>query len=441
MQNNLSATVEAALAEAKTTHEAGELSAAGRLYRRILRKEPNYAPALNLYGILASQRGDARNAVKRLERAVAEDGNTLDYRINLGAVLESSGDFDRAFDCYREALEHSPRNGDILARLSEATKDANRYQDLADTLDGVCTAHPGNAEALHLHGMALYMLHRTEEAVESLQRATELAPGNAHAHANLGSALMDMGRPEEALAACETCLRLHPGESYALATKVIALEELGEYEQLRPLIDFEALLEVRMLEPPAGFDDIGAFNDALEAAVLAHPTLRRDPNHRSCHFADQTDDLFLDPKEPFIALKSMVQAAGDEYRHKLSRDSEYPFLATPAPKTELVSWGNVYRSQGHQGAHIHATSWLSACYYVRVPDLVRRGDNSHKGWIAFGQPPDHYPVTKEPDISYFEPVEGKLVVFPSYLYHRTVPFEDDALRISIAFDFDPTMVR
>jgi hypothetical protein len=35
------------------------------------------------------------------------------------------------------------------------------------------------------------------------------------------------------------------------------------------------------------------------------------------------------------------------------------------------------------------------------------------------------------------PVEGLLVLFPSYLYHRTIPFEGDAPRISVAFDFVP----
>ena len=33
-----------------------------------------------------------------------------------------------------------------------------------------------------------------------------------------------------------------------------------------------------------------------------------------------------------------------------------------------------------------------------------------------------------------KPVEGSMVLFPSYFYHRTVPFEADEVRISIAFD-------
>ena len=33
--------------------------------------------------------------------------------------------------------------------------------------------------------------------------------------------------------------------------------------------------------------------------------------------------------------------------------------------------------------------------------------------------------------------EGRVVLFPSYFYHRTIPFESDEQRISIAFDLMP----
>ncbi len=34
----------------------------------------------------------------------------------------------------------------------------------------------------------------------------------------------------------------------------------------------------------------------------------------------------------------------------------------------------------------------------------------------------------------FRPEEGLMMAFPSYFYHRTVPFEAAETRISIAFD-------
>ena len=34
----------------------------------------------------------------------------------------------------------------------------------------------------------------------------------------------------------------------------------------------------------------------------------------------------------------------------------------------------------------------------------------------------------------YRPEPGAVVLFPSYLYHRTIPFRSDQQRISIAFD-------
>ena len=36
-----------------------------------------------------------------------------------------------------------------------------------------------------------------------------------------------------------------------------------------------------------------------------------------------------------------------------------------------------------------------------------------------------------------QPVPGRLVLFPSYMWHGTIPFEDDAVRTTIAFDVIP----
>ena len=431
-----------ALLEAKAAHEAGNFRKAERLCRRILRRDPDNAPALNLHGILAFQRGDAKRAVHSIRRAIAIDSDTLDYQINLGVALEAVGDFSAAYDHYRRALLSAPRNYDLISRLTDAAREANRHDDFAAILEILCAEHHDYVEAHFLLGMTRYInLRQPAEAFEALRRTTELAPGFTEAHANLASVLLDLGRPNEALASCENCLQIDPVNTFALAIKAMALVETGKMTLARQLLDFDVLLEVQTVMPPMGYPDIAAFNDALEEAVTAHPSLRVDPNDRSCHFAGQTGDLFQEAVEPFASLGALVTTAANSYRRKLDPTSEHPFLANSAPRTTLIGWATAMRAQGHQSAHVHPTSWLSAVYYVRVPDLVQSDDNAHKGWIEFGQPPDHYPITKKPVVTSIEPTEGTLILFPSYIYHRTIPYEDDALRISIAFDFDQTQVR
>ena len=94
-------------------------------------------------------------------------------------------------------------------------------------------------------------------------------------------------------------------------------------------------------------------------------------------------------------------------------------------------------AQGHQIPHIHPTAWLSGVCYPRVPDFLRDDDERHAGWIAFDKPPDHFHTKAAPAIRYVRPETGLLILFPSYRYHHTVPFEAETTRISIAFDVLP----
>ena len=103
----------------------------------------------------------------------------------------------------------------------------------------------------------------------------------------------------------------------------------------------------------------------------------------------------------------------------------------------LRMWGVILKSQGHQRPHIHPSAWISGCYYVRVPDAVSTATGGNDGWIEFGRPHPGLGAVAEPAITRVRPEEGRLVLFPSFFYHCTVPFTSDENRISIAFDVIP----
>ncbi len=100
------------------------------------------------------------------------------------------------------------------------------------------------------------------------------------------------------------------------------------------------------------------------------------------------------------------------------------------------------KAQGHQAAHIHPTGWMSGVYYVQLPEGLGSGeDGDLAGWIEFGRPADSFRVAYEPVVETARPEEGLAIFFPSYVYHRTVPFDGPRARISIAFDVRPRSFR
>jgi len=99
------------------------------------------------------------------------------------------------------------------------------------------------------------------------------------------------------------------------------------------------------------------------------------------------------------------------------------------------SWSSRLQDSGFHVNHIHPDGWISSCYYVSVPEAVK-DETTKQGWIKFGEPALDVAL-KHPIRRTIQPVPGRLVLFPSYMWHGTVPFSDKAARTTIAFDVVP----
>ena len=80
---------------------------------------------------------------------------------------------------------------------------------------------------------------------------------------------------------------------------------------------------------------------------------------------------------------------------------------------------------------------MSGVYYVKVPEAVHDPARQREGWIEFGRPDPRYTCVRDPRVKVLEPVEGQVLLFPSFFWHGTVPFDIEEERISIAFDVNP----
>jgi uncharacterized protein (TIGR02466 family) len=103
-----------------------------------------------------------------------------------------------------------------------------------------------------------------------------------------------------------------------------------------------------------------------------------------------------------------------------------------AARFTLRSWATVLEHEGNLLPHVHYASYVSAVYYPRVPRVMSGGAGA--GYFEFGGGPRDFPVQSSTPVRAIEPREGRLLLFPSYFYHRTAPFSASEPRISVAFD-------
>ncbi|MEE8108538.1 MAG: TIGR02466 family protein, partial [Gammaproteobacteria bacterium] len=276
-----------------------------------------------------------------------------------------------------------------------------------------------------------------EESIAHFEHALTLEPDNALTHTYLGAARLQSGQVKIGLQILDRSRMLNPFDRTTMAYHVVALSENGQLEKARKLLDYDHLLGRHEVSAPAGFDSLGEFNRALAQHVADHPTLQYERSGNTTMKGHQTANLLESAPGPVTALKDIIDRAVRDYFVSLATDTSHPYLAWKPERWRYAMWGVILNKQGHQDPHIHPDAWISGVYYVQLPAEIKTGDDDTQGWLEFGQPPASLNCRAEQPTRLMRPEEGTLFMFPSFFYHRTIPFDSEEPRISIAFDLRP----
>jgi Flp pilus assembly protein TadD len=289
------------------------------------------------------------------------------------------------------------------------------------------------ADALERHGDTA-LADRLFEQAHRLLGDSDTAFLNTHARHLLKVGKWDAAA-EQALAAT----RADPDDQQAWAWLGTAWRLLQDPRE-EWLLDHERLIALVDVDPPPGFGDIGDFLAALEATLAPLHQATHEPLHQSLRSGSQTPGrLFGRPQPMLAAAERALQQAIERHLATLPDDPRHPFLRRRMPHVRFCgSWSVKLWSSGRHVNHIHAEGWMSSAFYVALPPAMHApsGADAQAGWIQFGQPPQELGLDLPPR-RVIRPRAGALALFPSYMWHGTVPFEDTAPRVTIAFDMLP----
>ncbi|HUQ52809.1 MAG TPA: putative 2OG-Fe(II) oxygenase [Gammaproteobacteria bacterium] len=376
-------------------------------------------------------RGELEEAEREYARAVALDPQDVAAQIGLAKLRYMCGDASFARDLVAAVAAHRSNGflqvhfANMLRQIGDLAGAEVMLRDLIARQGPVPELQASLAAVLHSAG-------RLEEAVVEARAAAEARVDDSAVILNFVAVLLSLGRADEAMPrirAQRAKTPFHPSWIAYEATAARLLDAPAYAE----LYDYARLVRVYDLPAPRGWSSTAEFNTALAADLAARHTLRQQPFDQTLRFGTQTMGDLARDANPIMqtALAAFDEAIAD-YRASVGQAADHPLTAQNVGTARYVGcWSVRLRQNGFHVNHLHPEGWLSSAYYVAVP--AESADPAQQsGWLKFGEPA--LPVPGAGPAYSVKPQPGRLVLFPSYMWHGTTAIRGTETRLTMAFD-------
>ncbi|MEM7603665.1 MAG: putative 2OG-Fe(II) oxygenase [Verrucomicrobiota bacterium] len=368
-------------------------------------------------------------AVKLAQLAVEQNPNDPQQFMRLGLAHEVVLNAESAESAWSKAISLDSSRPEyhygrakslvLLRRFDEAIGSAQ----LAINLDA--THAPPHA----LIANSQRRLANPAEAIEAARKALVADPDHIVAANCLIETLRDEQRLVEAEGICAEMIRRKVHSTKTLALHAILLAKLNRMTECESLLNFDQLLH--QTEIPIPVEELKTLNDDLSEMVDERPDLQFEPSGYPVKGGSQ---LLLNHEKDRPSLKhltSFIRSTVNDYISKL--DSTNPWTHLAPDELNLSLWAVTLEQEGQSTCHIHHDGWISGVYYVEVPPSPETS-LPPPGAILLGPPPEDDATHSDIPSRYVMPRPGTLILFPSYIYHRTIPTVAPTPRTCIAFD-------
>ena len=423
-------------------------------YRQAIELKPDYAEAHNNLGNVLKELGRLDKAEVSLRQAIKLKPDLAEAHYNLGVLLKEIGKLDQAETNYKKAIDLKPDYTDAYSNLGILLQELGRLDEAEICYRKAITLKPKFAEAHFKLGTTLRKLGRLEEAETSYNIAVNLKPGSEPILMSRSKVYFDKGMFELSLKDSDNC-----NNPISRVFSLRSLYALGRIDEIYERIEKNSQFD-EMNISVAAFSSFISTKERKETAnnfcrnpvdFIYHSNLKNhlknsdlfinetikelltvktewEPRGKATIGGFQSKNLFKSSLIKINDLKSIIIKEIDFYYLRFKNMSCNYIKRWPSKKN-FRAWHVVLKKQGYQTPHIHHDAWLSGVIYLKVVPHLKKNE----GAIEFSLNGEDYSDVNSPKVI-FQPKVGDIVLFPSSLHHRTIPFITDEDRITISFD-------
>ena len=451
-------TTEETFALAVQNQQKNNLQIAEKLYKETLKTNPNHVDAYNNLGVILLRSGKPQKAKSCCEKAIEINPNYASAHNNLGNALNLLGEHQKAKSCYEKAIEINPNNVDSHKNFGTVLQKLGEYQKAKSCYKKAIEINPNYESAHNNLGNVLNVLEEYQKAKSCYKKAIQIQPNYAEAHNNLGNIFRKLKEFQKAAdyfvrsatalgnAQFLECTYLSNGvENYnkllntfaekdptnlriaALAAYVSTKENIKNiYPFCKKPLDY--FFSINLKDEFKFSDQFSNRLLKISEKLVSNWQLKTivKNGHQS------TGNLLDNPVLEVAELKKKIEKQISIYRENYKNSDDYYISRWPT-KSRLNGWYIKLKKQGQLKSHMHEEGWLSGVFYLKIPKPLKINEGS----INLSLQGLDYPYDKSLPNFYYAPKPFDLILYPSSLFHYTVPFTSNDERHSIAFDVTP----
>jgi len=378
---------------------------------------------------LAFYRGDYEAALGAAAKAVSESANGPAPLTLALQVLHMTGGWDMAEGLIEQTLERQSDRADLWAAAITAQYKAGQSDKARETF----LRAPRTPETLVSMSEIEHDASAFREAMSLCEEALKLRRAWPPAMHNFCRAALGAGEYDLAQQVADLGLRNTPLDQFYYAVKASAGRAKGQ--DYKFFFNYDKFVRPYDLKAPDGWKSMAAFNADLKVELDRLHEFSAAPLDQTLRLGTQTaPDLRFVDSAAIRAFFEAVDPAIRSYLGEIGRDPKHAFLRRNIGGYRIRSaWSVRLGGGGHHVNHMHPEGWISSAYYVDVPK-----GKGKEGWIKFGEPPAplNTAMGQGPEHE-VQPKAGRLVLFPSYLWHGTHPIADGKTRLTLPIDILP----
>ena len=365
-------------------------------YIKVIQLKPDNPYVYSVYGELLFHLGLVDRAIKQYNKALKIDKNYFYSLYGKGQALSKKLNYEEAIKCFKLALKSQPDSEDILRSIGACYKRLGLYEDSAEAYKFITqTKYKDRIDHFNNYLESLYLLGDEDlfyDALNSIISEKILSPKTASisSHASV---------------------RFNKEDKYPFCSQPL------DYIYKKNLIEDGKLNKNDM----KNIIDISK----IDTAVLRRQDLLEGGKQTSGNIFDNDNSI----TQNFLNI-----IMNELQNYKLTYPNECELISSFPENYNIRGWLIEIENAGFLKPHIHERGWISGSIYLSLP-FNRHGD---EGNIRFSTDGMDYP--KDGKLFPMKIVDldlGDIVLFPSSLFHSTIPFNSNQRRITLAFDVIP----